>query len=662
MAILYQPPANLEMIMKRLRLIKFIRAVAPAMLLLVACTIATAIHGVIGNGVATDGISAVTDEANAAEVAVTSSPRPTYATAYSSAYSFEFEEFKVKYDLRTDRTMDVTMDLTVHYTGYASTGIIHDIPVNAGDRVRKIRAYELFDDGDGVREGRLAYTVDHDLQNFVSVNMGDTSNKTNQTHTYRIYYEYAITKPVAKNVLYLNAVGYGSDGEMNGVEVTYNLPKGVNDIKWYLGESTIANRIEVPDDGTFTVKPGYLPPHVGITFEITFDDGVLSTRPDLTPYYIIIGACVLLGVLFALKFLVFNKDGLTPIVNLEAPEQMNPLVMGKLIDNKVDQSDVTSLIYYWADKGYLKINLDNPNNIALIRMVRSLPPSSPNHEHVMFNNLFMRGDMVFVNSIAYSFYPTVDAVTKEVNTKTGNLYEKKSLIVAVLFALIGGLLMGAIPGLLPLFTINLRFSYPAPLLMLVPTAIVFLVALNVRYLRLKYDRKKIALSYLLAAVISLVCSVVYAFFIPSYVIEVLPKLLLCAVGFTMVILSTLLVSRTESYVEKLNHIVGFREFIQTAEKEKLEMMLEGNPELYYHVLPYAIVLGVSDVWADKFKSISIAPPSWTTTRYYGSTFNVLAFHHTVNLMTMDLTSKMVSRPSSDSLSGGGGHGGGFRGR
>lgn len=662
--------------MKRLKLIKFIRAVIPAMLLITSCIVATAVSGLMGNGTANYGINAATDGENATEAAVThSSPRPTYATPYSSAYSFEFEAFKVTYDVRTDRTMDVTMDLTVHYTGFASTGIIHDIPVNAGDRVRKIRAYELFEDGDGgVREGYLAYTVDHDLQNFVSVNMGDTSNKTNETHTYRIYYEYAITKPVAKNVLYLNAVGYGSDGGIKSGSVTYNLPDGVQSVKYYVGDSDTAYPL-TPENGTVSI-PISLNPHTGITFEIEFADGVLSTRPDLTPYYIIIGACVLLGALFALKFLVFNKDGLTPIVNVEAPDKMNPLVMGKLIDNKVDQSDVTSLIYYWADKGYLKINLDNPNNVELIRMVRSLPPSSPNHEHVMFNNLFMRGDMVRVNSIAYSFYPTVDTVTKEVNGKTGNLYEKKSMVFAVLFAVIGGLLMGATPGVLPLFTINLRFSYPAPLLMLVPTAVVFLIALNVRYLRLKYDRKKIALSYLLAAGISLVCSVVYAFFVPSYVIEVVPKLLLCAVGFTMVILSTLLVNRTESYVEKLNHIVGFREFIQTAEKEKLEMMLEGNPELYYHVLPYAIVLGVSDIWADKFKSISIAPPSWTTTQYYGPSFNVLAFHHTVNLMTMDLTSKMVSRPSSDSLSGGGGHhgggigghgggghgGGGFRGR
>ena len=58
-------------------------------------------------------------------------------------YKFEFTSFNVNYDIRADRTMDVTLDLGVHYLGKDSTGIMHHVPVNAGDRVRNITAFEL---------------------------------------------------------------------------------------------------------------------------------------------------------------------------------------------------------------------------------------------------------------------------------------------------------------------------------------------------------------------------------------------------------------------------------------------------------------------------------------------------------------------------------------
>ena len=111
------------------------------------------------------------------------------STAYAAgAYDFEFTDFKVTYDIRADRTMDVTMDLGVHYSGYDSTGFMHDIPVNAGDRVRNIKAYEL--DSIGGTERHLDYKVKQEYTDFITVDMGDYSNKTNQTHYYRVKYEY----------------------------------------------------------------------------------------------------------------------------------------------------------------------------------------------------------------------------------------------------------------------------------------------------------------------------------------------------------------------------------------------------------------------------------------------------------------------------------------
>lgn len=591
----------------------------------------------------------------------------------AGAYDFEFTSFSVNYDIRTDRTMDVTMDLGVHYLGYDSTGIMHDIPVNAGDRVRHIRAYELDETG---AEMHLDYKVTREDGNFITVDMGDYSNKTGETHFYRIKYEYAITRPREKNAIYLNAVGFGSDGAMQNVNVTLNVPEGLDYARRYDNKQGEGNGTALTvKNGVIEIAGERLSAREGITVGLIFDDGVLSTKADLTPYWIVIAGCVILALLFAVKFLKFNRDGITPVTNTEAPEGMGPLVMGKLIDNRVDQSDVTSLIFYWANKGYLKINLQDQNDIELIRIMQHLPASVPKHQHIMYEGLFKSGDAVKINSLSQSFYPVVEAVTKEVNAENSKLYDGKSMGVAVLFALLGGLLMCLTPILLAMTTISYKLITIIPLFMIIPAFIVFALAQSVKYNLLKHKKKKIILMYAGLALLSLAFTAVYILFIPSYIIEIVPKLILCIVGFAIVIFSTTIISRTEEYTEKLNNIIGFRDFILYAEKEKLEAMLEQNPEYYYQVLPYAIVLGVSDVWENKFAALTVPPPAWTTDSYVDTMFSIVVFNSVLRSVNANMASNFTSRPSSGSLSGGGhgggsfggfsggGHGGGgFRGR
>lgn len=593
------------------------------------------------------------------------------SSAYAAgAYDFEFTEFYITYDIHANRTMDVTMDLGVHYLGYESTGFMHDIPVNAGDRVRHIEAYEL--DQIGGTQRRLDYKVKQEVTNFITVDMGDTSRKTGQTHYYRVKYEYAITKPADKNAIYLNAVGFGSEASMENVTVVLKLPDGLLGAKYFADDRDTESEGTVvePVDKTITQHFDYLPAKQGVTFQLDFKDGVLSTKTDLTPYWVIIVACVILALLFAAKFLLFNKDGLTPVVNHSAPDDMDPLVMGKLIDNKADKSDVTSLIYYWANRGYIKINMPEEKkaesgDIELIQIRKCLPEGSPSYQVRMYERLFKSGELVKISDLANVFYSTVESVTKEVNSKNSKLYSGKSMAFAVLFALIGGLVMALTPMILALTTISAKLFLVLPLFMLVPALVIFALTLTVRYFRLKFKKSKLILCYVGVALLAAVFSVIYVLLLPSYYVEVAPKILLCVVGFTTVMLSAFIVSRTDEYVEKLNQIVGFRDFIMLTEKDKLEMMLEENPELYYQVLPYAIVLGVSDIWENKFAALTIAPPSWTTRSYSDTMFDFIIFNAAMRRVNTRMTSTFISRPksspSSGSFSGGGSHGGSFGG-
>ena len=592
------------------------------------------------------------------------------------AYDFEFTDFYVTYDLRADRTMDVTLDLGIRYLGYASTGVMHDIPVNAGDRVRHIEAYEL--DAIGGAERSVDYSVYSEYSDLITVDIGDYSTKTGETHYYRVKYEYAITKPTEKNTIFLNAVGYGSQAEINNVNVTVNLPDGFKGAyASYTGAyGEEVNKTLTPDNGALSLNFESLRSYHGLTLTMEFDEGVLSTKADLTPYWIIIVACAIIAVLVIFKFLVFNKSQLTPITNTDAPDDMDPLVMGKLIDNKVDKSDVTSLIYYWANKGFLKIDLSDQNDVALIRTVMNLPMNAPAYQKKMFAKLFEGGDLVKINSLSQKFYPTVEAVTKEVNAENGKLYDGKSMAAAVLFALVGALVMGVTPIVLTMTTIARSMFTVIPLFMVIPAFVAFALAQTVRYNTLKHKKSKLALMYVGIIALCAVFTAIYCIVVPSYQMELTAKILICVVGFAIVILSTTLISRTEAYTEKLNKIIGFRDFILYAEKDRLETMLEGNPEFYYQVLPYAIVLGISDIWENKFSALTIQPPEWSTGSAFDRLFTLAIFNSVLRNASLSMTRSFISHPSSGSYSGGGfrggggfggfsggGHGGGgFRGR
>lgn len=604
-----------------------------------------------------------------------------YAVADEGDYEhymrgFEFTSYNVTYDISTDRTMSVKMDLTVHYTGIVSRGFIYDIPVNDGDRVRNLEAYKL----EGGEEKSLEYAMEHEGE-IISLEMDDDTIKTGKTSSYRIKYDYAITRPTDKNHIYLNAIGFGSEAKIDDVNVKINLPEGFKSADCYVGKAGGDEKGEAVIEGnSVTLTLSSLPAYNGVTFDLEFEEGVLSVKTDMTPYWIIIVASALFVLLFAAKFLFFNKHDITPIpcftaegVGDDPTSDMDPLMMGKLIDNHVDQSDITSLLYYWASKGYIKINMKDENDIILVRIFKELPEGAPDYQQTMYRQLFESRELVHINSLGNTFFATAEHVTKQVNAKNGKLYSGTSMAVAVIFTLIAALAIGLTPILMAMFMINERLLVIMPMFIVIPVFAAFAAAQWVRYRTLKFSKLKVALYLLLIAVVAMLFGGLYILFVPSYVIELVPKILLCAVGFAIAILSAFLVSRTPVYTQKLNKIMGFRDFIENVEKDKLETMLEGNPEFYYNILPYALVLGVSDIWEKKFEDLKMTPPSWAVG--YSTTdaiFDMMLFHSLWRNVNVRMVRALVSHPSAGSHSGfngsfggfsGGGHGGGgFRGR
>lgn len=139
---------------------------------------------------------------------------------------------------------------------------------------------------------------------------------------------------------------------------------------------------------------------------------------------------------------------------------------------------------------------------------------------------------------------------------------------------------------------------------------------------------------------------------PVYLITTI-LLIICIIG--MICCVKIMPKRTKYGNEMYGKIKGFRNFLEKAEKDRLEAMVTSNPSYFYDILPYTYVLGVSSKWIKKFEDIHLQAPDW----YNGSsTFDYVAFSSFINSTMTSAQSAMSSSPSSSGGSSGGGFSGG----
>ena len=68
----------------------------------------------------------------------------------------------------------------------------------------------------------------------------------------------------------------------------------------------------------------------------------------------------------------------------------------------------------------------------------------------------------------------------------------------------------------------------------------------------------------------------------------------------------IIMGRKTEYGEMISaRVKGFRDFLVTAEKDKLESLVEQNPHYFYDILPYTYVLNISKKWVKKFEDIKM---------------------------------------------------------
>ncbi|MBQ4269396.1 MAG: DUF2207 domain-containing protein [Clostridia bacterium] len=607
---------------------------------------------------------------------VATSPVSSVAPVSSDGYAIAIHRYDVDVTVTKGRRVIVKEVLDVEFLKSGLSMFYKSLPLE-GDRYGDITAK-----CEGNDAFRFYVAKNPDVAGFLDINCVGGASKGSRW-TYELGYTMEIAKDDVKNGMILDVVGTGTAVPLSNVSVTMHFPGKVTAYDIYAGGYGSSQSIEdlngsksLSNDGKTLVIQA---PKLDVVYNAEFGERMAQAitvkfvleKGALTSHFVTrvftweLLAVTLCGIgvvalALLIRFLTRKNREVVEVVNVKPPEGMDPMTMGKLLDGTVDGEDVTSMIYYFAERGYLDIDMQEQTGEILLIKRYSMPSNEPAHRLTLFNGLFKAGDRVFINSLANKYYVHIDKAKQQVALKDMPHCDKKSVLGALLcfvlavgFAVLAPLVVGwARLGVSYTYTLGALFALPV-----VPVALLSFVAWNYQF---KWrDKTKKIIRFALCAIV-IFGAAFYMLLVGRHLLTGWEKGVVMLACGACTYFGAKNWSRTEKYNFALGDILGFRNFIVFTEEDKIKFMLEENPQLYYDVLPYAQVLGVTNEWEDKFKNILIESPSWYMGHRY-SAFDYYMLNRCMARSMATMTSRPQSNGSSVGRSGGGGSFGGFSG-
>lgn len=310
------------------------------------------------------------------------------------------------------------------------------------------------------------------------------------------------------------------------------------------------------------------------------------------------------------------------VIEYNAPDGISSAEVGYIIDNTADVSDLTSLIVWWASKGFIKIQEDTVEDtifiikkkktrITLVKLC-NLPETAPAYQQKFWDIFFGTSDTCCVNDLGDEHVAINSALEELGNSFTGtrNLYKFKvgMFLLVLLFVLCGA------AAIMMSSSVELFSSE------MVGFGICWAIAMVVIYVKcINLTKKDLAVTKLAKTIFFVVVSCICAFLAYCLVSMYepcnmsLPLYALVSIlieGFALIFLIPSVISDTEYRIKLMSLLLGFKEFIRCSELPMLKAMVDENPNYFYDVLPYAMVFGLSDKWQEQFKTLEIQPPTW----------------------------------------------------
>lgn len=544
------------------------------------------------------------------------------------AQNFTISSFHSDITVNKDSSIMVRETIVVDFT-VSQHGIYREIPCrfkdDQGNTVKTpIRVLSVTNQAGGRWNYRVSRTG-----NVISIRIGDAKKYVKGVQTYVVTYKVqnAVLFLEDHDELYWNVTGNYWKAPIREASAVVNLAVKGDSNK--LAAACYTGAYGAQEQGGFetagnsgsfyTQRP--LKTGEGLTLVFGWDKGLVSPPPPIAALNLQENWVFIFPV-FSLAFMtvLWFRRGRDPQVReavavmYEPPRYkdvpLTPAETGALVDEKIDPRDITSSIVGLAVKGYIRIEELKRDGFLFdstdYRLTRVKEPDAglSAFENILMDRLFSGMPDILVSDLKNSFYKNLtvlkDTLYNQLVNKKFFLRNPESVTkFYVIMAVLSGVLAMLTGGALQ----NLFNSY-------------------------------VSTQNFAAGVLTFLSVAAFARAMPA---------------------------KTAAGAAAHMGILGFREFLNRAEKDKIERM--GDKDLFSKYLPYAIALDVADRWSKAFKEIYQEQPDWYVMPAGPRMFNPVIFSSALTSMASDLGSAMFSAPrgSGGGFGGGGFGGGGFSG-
>ncbi|MEL6123144.1 MAG: DUF2207 domain-containing protein, partial [Bacteroidota bacterium] len=290
-----------------------------------------------------------------------------------------------------------------------------------------------------------------------------------------------------------------------------------------------------------------------------------------------------------------------PIVTFYPPTGFSPAEVGTFYDHRVHQRDIISLLPYWGELGYIKIQplSGSEHDMTFIKQ-KNLPDGSPSYQTHFFEELFKHSDVVLLSDLRHKFHQTMTSTSYKVY----------------------------------------REVLSRPL----------------------YDESYRSVFHSWRTILAgLFCTMAGALLCAFGVI--LAGIGMILIGLILFILRAMEPRLSTHGQEMKHHLQGLRMWLADPDPEELTILLKKDPNYLYRMFPFAVAFGLDQSWQKRLGEFeTLEPPIWLDTSAMALPTNAFTMGHLASAFQPRVISKVfTSTPPSSGGSGGSFSGGGFSG-
>ena len=533
------------------------------------------------------------------------------------------ERFAADITIDKDGTLHIVEAIDANFGGLQKHGIFRTIPVRYQWDDTHLRVYQLQVRSvtDGTEKGVRYETSDQGASKVIKI--GDPNRTVSGRQTYRITYDVsgAMNAFPDHDELYWNVNGGSWDVRAQAVTATVHAPAAPRQVTCYQGAagSDETCRFTITSSGADFAATRPFAPRGQLTIVTALAKGVVAEpKPiiardesvlsyfDPQPIWLALAAFALAGGLAFLywRWYTVGRDARereTIVPEYEPPDKVRPAQLGLILDESADTKDVTATIVDLAVRGYLTITeLPQPWIFAKKDWTLHATGKAMNllpYERIVYDGLFKDGTDVKVSELRTHFVSSL-------RSAEGELYRDSA---------------------------------------------------DRKWFATRPDR--VRQGYAGVSVLAIIAGVGLTWLLGRTLGAGLIGVAVIVVGLVALGVSRIMPAKTATGAELLRRSLGFRQYMEVAEKERQRFAEREN--IFSEYLPYAIVFGCVEKWARAFKDIDMS--AQTSSWYVGSgPFNAFALSSSLQGFSANLGSAISSTPGSSGGSGfsGGGSGGG----